>query len=119
MKKLILLSSLLFVYSLAAQASSTLESQCKLTGIKSSENITFGPFSGEKVTLENINFEQCMENARELLAKTEVLDYEVCRPVGRFGQSCRERQTIVSIKKVKYKFESSDESIRGAIKRSK
>ena len=118
MKKLILLVSLLFAYSFAAQADANIAGLCKLTGVKTSPNITFGPFSGEKVVVDNVSFEQCLESARELLAKTFVMDYQVCRPVSRFGQSCRTKQTTVSIRKVKYKFESSEEVIRGAIKRS-
>lgn len=118
MKKLILLVSLLFAYSFAAQANANVSGLCKLTGVKSSPNITFGPFSGEKVILDNVSFEQCLEGARELLDKTFVMDYDVCRPVGRFGQQCRTRQTTVTIRKVKYKFESSEEVIKGAIKSS-
>ena len=105
---IIFLLSFISVNSLASETG-----RCRLSGKYQGEGIIIAPWKSEKRKFSEISFDRCMEAAKTLLDFESIKLIAVCDLIG----ACHKREIKITIRKVKYKFTSSDYKIRGKIKK--
>ena len=108
----IAMASFLIIMSPASYGSESLGT-CSLRAALKADNAIMLPWVKEKNHFAGVTFIECINHARELHEKQwQIRDTDCASAEG----PCYDRESHVSVRNVRYKFKSAEETIRGVLK---